>query len=139
MARETTYLSHADLQLISRAVREIHITELRDLINTSIQYGPAIIRQGCMHHINQHDLPPIFWKALEIFVEWGAGNICKDQQGSSYFLQAGSDHVDRMLKLIAERLDSTSGQGENQSCLNRPFQRPKTKPKKSHNDSLELG
>lgn len=139
MSHEVRHLSQADLQLISRATREIHVAELQDLINISIQYGPPIIAQGRMHHIIQHDLPPIFWKALGVFVEWGAGNIYKDQHGSSYLLQAGSDHIERMLKLIAERLDNASGQGENQSGLSRPFQRPRIKSKKSYNDSMELG
>ena len=137
MTNESEHLSENDLKLISRAVRELNTAELRDLINTSIQYGPPITTRGRMHQINQFDVHPTFWGLLEVFVEWGAGDIYHDQNIDSQSLRANSDHLERMLKLIAERLNSAAGEGDIQSSLIRQFQRQKIKPKKIQDSSLE--
>jgi len=139
MHREISLLAHSDVRLLMQVALEMRLSELKDLINASIQHGPAISLRGRLHRIDQKVIPPLCWEALMEFIEWGAGIIAHDANDQSCYLLADSSHVERMLRLIAKHLDSDSGQNEKQVTLNRPNRLPAIKPSRKHDDSQELG
>ncbi|SFI61868.1 hypothetical protein SAMN05216206_2560 [Pseudomonas guineae] len=139
MNKDISYLTISDTHLFTQAALEIRLSELKELINNCIQHGPAISLSGRLHRIDQKVIPPLCWEALMEFVDWGAGIIACDPNDQFNYLLADSNHIEGVLRLIMKRLDSDSGQSEEQASLKRQRQIPSIRPSKKHDDSLALG
>ncbi|WP_282344337.1 hypothetical protein [Pseudomonas sp. PS02288] len=139
MNNEIVTLTPSDIRLFMHAAIDMRLSELEDLIVTSIQHGPVISLSGRLHRIEKEAIPPLCWSALMEFVEWGAGIVAHNTESQCSYLLADAAHVERMLRLIAKRFDSDSGETESQVVLNRPDQVPLVKPLRKREDSPELG
>jgi len=139
MNTEISQLSAAETKLLMQVTLEMRLSELKDFINASIQYGPPISLGGRLHRIDQDLIFPVCWQALMEFVSWGAGIVVHDQDDQSCSLLVDSAHAERLLRLVEKHLHSDSGQGEKQAILNCPNRLPPIKPPKKPEDSVELG
>lgn len=137
MNNEISYLTLSDARLFMQAALEMQLSELKYLINDCIQHGPAISLGGRLHRIDQKVISPLCWEALMEFVDWGAGIIACDSNDPFDYLLADSAHVESVLRFIAKRLDSDSGQSKTQATLSHRF--PSIMRRRKHDDSPALG
>lgn len=111
MTNQAIYLTRSDSKLLMRAALGISLSELKALVNDSIQYGPAPSLLGSLHRIEKQTTPPICWESLLEFVSWGAGIVAQDDNYSDAYLLLDSAHIDRVLRSIRKHLDRLDEQG----------------------------
>ncbi len=139
MNPDITLLSLAESRLLTRAGIELLTSEFKDIINFSIQHGPSISLKGPLHCIEENEICPASWQAMMEFIDWGAGFVVSDVELNTRHLLADSNHVKRLMRLIAQRIERNSGQNEKQETLNRRVRLPLVKLSRKHSGSLELG
>lgn len=138
MRDETSPLPQSATHLLMQAALEIPLGELKALVSDSIQRGPAIHLNGPLTRIEQATTPANSWMALLEFTGWGAGVIAHEADAHSAYLVADTAHLERVLRIIANHLESGAGQSEQQAKLS--LQKPlPIKPSRKYDDSPELG
>lgn len=141
MHDETSLLPHSASHLLMQAALEIPLGELKSLVSDSIQYGPPIRihLDGPLTRIEQATTPANSWVALLEFTGWGVGAIAHEPGTHSTYLLANSAHLERVLRIIARRLESCTGQRDQQAEIKHQKPAPPIKPPRKHDNSPELG
>jgi len=139
MHDEPSLLPHSASRLLMQAALEIPLGELKSLVSDSIQYGPPIRMDGPLTRVEQVTTPANSWVALLEFTGWGVGVVAHELGMHSAYLLANSAHLERVLRTIAKRLESDSGQSEQQAKLSQQKPPPQIKPPRKHDNSPELG
>ncbi|MFO3681579.1 hypothetical protein [Pseudomonas aeruginosa] len=118
MNSEITDLTSAPAQLLARAAIEISTYELRELVNTSVQFGPPITLNGPLFRVEKNLIAPVCWAAMMEFVDWGAAILSESSIDQSTYLLIDMAQVDRMFRYLERKFNSRADQqGENTKQL----------------------
>ncbi|MAG66521.1 MAG: hypothetical protein CMK74_11720 [Pseudomonadales bacterium] len=112
MQNETRKLSPADMSLLTWAADHIAASDLLELVNDSVQWGPAPTLKGPLYKISRRAIHPVAWNALIELKSWGGGSIADDAEQYNELLIADAALLELILLAIRRLIDALMGQAE---------------------------
>lgn len=133
MHLESKHLRNTDHYLLTWASKNLSQTDLIELVDESVKWGPVPNLKGQLYKISRCALPLISWRGLIGLEEWGAGFLIDATTLEDEHLIADAVHIERILLAIRKLKDLLSDETGNGSGMKiSPAQQPIPSHKKRH-------
>lgn len=117
MHTETKYLRNTDHHLLNWASEHLNYSDLLEVVDESVKWGPAPNLKGQLYKISKTSIPPMLWEGLIGLKEWGAGFVVNSTSIEDEHLMADAAHLEPILLAIKKIKDLLSDDTGNSSGM----------------------
>lgn len=117
MNTKVNLINASAIIVLIRASQRIPLTDLIDLINDVVQWGPPVSLNGRLYSVSSGVIPATIWQALRELEGWGAGYVTPSENKVYEYLIVDAQILELIIIAIRHLLDDLAGREEREKSL----------------------